>query len=98
MREGHHHFEVGCVAVKRTAHFPAIRNARDILPAAGAAERAALIGWKGRAILVQEVDVLHCSSPVNVASVVRLVIGAAFQKGDRAERTRRSQATRQYQE
>lgn len=90
MRESHHHFEVGRVAVKGTAHLSSTGNAGDLLPTAGAAVRAALVGWERGSILVNQVDVLHRPAPINVTSVVRLVIGAAFQKRNRAQRTSRN--------
>ncbi|MCE7858228.1 MAG: hypothetical protein DPW21_00385 [Anaerolineae bacterium] len=98
MREGDHHLEVGCVAVEGTAHFPSIGNAGNLFAATGAAVRAALVGWKGSTILVQEVDILHCPAPINVTSVMRLVIGAAFQQRNCAEWPRRNEVAGQEQE
>ena len=93
MRKCHHHLEVGCVAVEGTAHLAPTRNASDILPAAGAAVRTAFIRWQGTAILVQEVDILHRPIPINIAGIVRLVIGAAFQQRNSVQRTRRNEVT-----
>lgn len=98
MREGHHHFEVGYVSVEGTAYFTTTGNAGDLLPATGAAERAAFIRWQRSAILMQEVDVLHTPIPIDVAGIVRLIIGAAFQERNGTQRTRRNEAARQEKE
>ena len=84
--------------LKGTAHLSSTRNAGDLLPAAGAAVRAAFIRWQRCAILMNQVDVLHRPAPIDVAGIVRLVIGATFQQRDGIQWACRNEATRQEQE
>lgn len=79
MRESHHDFEVGGGAVEGTAHPASIGYAGNILPATGAAVRATFVRGQGAAILMDEVNVLYRPIPIDVAGIVRLVVGAAFQ-------------------
>ena len=79
MRERDHDLEIVHLPVKGAAHRPTIVDTRDLFSTAAGTGSPAFFGRQGGVVTVGQVDIAHRPAPVDVAGVVRLVIGATFQ-------------------
>ena len=79
MRERDHEFKVIYISGKDSAHRPAIVDAGDLLGTTAATESPTFFWWQVGVVTVDQVDIAHRSIPIDVASIVRLIIGAPFQ-------------------
>jgi hypothetical protein len=78
MRKGHHDFEIGDIPFKNAADASAISQPGDPFIAHVIARAAALLWWQEGAVAMGNIHILSRAAPVQIACIMRLVIGAAF--------------------